>query len=75
MCYAAAWWARIDHIYYASTIVDALAYGDFDDESIFAAVQLPPAERALPEHELLRDGCSPCGRRSTTSRTGSTTDR
>ena len=59
MCYAAAWWARIDHIYYASTIVDALEYGDFDDESIYAAVRLPPAERALPEHELLRDEMLP----------------
>ena len=55
MCYAAAWWARIDPIYYASTIQDALDYGDFDDESIYEAVRQPPAERALPEHELLRD--------------------
>lgn len=55
MCYAAAWWARIDQIYFASTIRDALVYGDFDDEPIYAAVRLPPAERALPARELLRD--------------------
>lgn len=59
MCYAAAWWARIDHIYYASTIADALAYGDFDDETIYAAMGQPGPERALPEQELLRDEMIP----------------
>ena len=55
MCYAAAWWARVDVIYYAATIHDALEYGDFDDEPIYEAVRQAPADRALPARELLRD--------------------
>ena len=55
MCYAAAWWARIEAIYYASTIDDALEFGDFDDRPIFDDLALPGPERAVPAHELLRD--------------------
>ena len=55
MCYAAAWWARVETIYYSSTIRDALEYGAFDDESIYEAVTKPGAERAVPARELLRD--------------------
>jgi tRNA(Arg) A34 adenosine deaminase TadA len=55
MCYAAAWWARVEAIYYASTIRDALDYGDFDDMGIYHAVSLSGPDRALPARELLRD--------------------
>jgi tRNA(Arg) A34 adenosine deaminase TadA len=55
MCYAAAWWARIDEIYFASTIQDALEYGAFDDEAIYEAVTKPGPDRAVPARELLRD--------------------
>lgn len=55
MCYAAAWWARIDAIYYASTIQDALDYGAFDDKSIYEAITLPGPERACPARQLLRE--------------------
>ena len=55
MCYAAAWWARIEAIYYASTIQDALDFGAFDDKSIYEAVTQPGPERAVPARELLRD--------------------
>jgi tRNA(Arg) A34 adenosine deaminase TadA len=55
MCYAAAWWARLEAIYYSSTIRDALEYGDFDDEPIYEAIGRPGPERAVPAHELLRD--------------------
>jgi tRNA(Arg) A34 adenosine deaminase TadA len=55
MCYAAAWWARIDEIYFASTIKDALEYGAFDDEAIYDAVTKPGPDRAVPARELLRD--------------------
>lgn len=55
MCYAAAWWARVDAIYYAATIQDALHYGDFDDESIYQAIALPGPDRPVPARELLRD--------------------
>lgn len=55
MCYAAACWARIDHIYYASTYADAREYGDFDDDTIDHALTLPYAERSVPLYPLLRD--------------------
>jgi guanine deaminase len=55
MCYAASWWARVETIYYSSTIRDALEYGAFDDESIYEAVTKPGPERAVPARELLRD--------------------
>jgi len=55
MCYAAAWWARVDAIYYAATVQDALKYGDFDDESIYQAIAQPGPDRAVPARELLRD--------------------
>jgi tRNA(Arg) A34 adenosine deaminase TadA len=55
MCYAAAWWARIDAIYFSSTIRDALEFGAFDDEAIYEAITLPGPERQVPARELLRD--------------------
>lgn len=55
MCYAAAWWARVDAVFYAATIQDALDYGDFDDKPIYDAITLPGPERPLPARELLRD--------------------
>lgn len=55
MCYAAAWWARIEAIYYASTIDDAQEFGDFDDRPIYDAIALPGPDRQLPARELLRD--------------------
>ena len=55
MCYAAAWWARIEMIYFASTMSDCKKYGEFDDSQIFEALQIPAADRTLPCVELLRD--------------------
>ena len=54
MCYAAAWWARIDRIYYAATIQDAMEYGNFDDVSIYEAVAQPAADRVIPALEVDR---------------------
>jgi guanine deaminase len=54
MCYAAAWWARIEHIYYAAEMEDALTYGDFDDSRIYAQFPLPEVERQLANEPLLR---------------------
>lgn len=52
MCAAAAWWARIATIYYASTIDDALVYGGFDDSEIYAEIRRPVAERKLPTIQI-----------------------
>ncbi len=54
MCYAAAWWARVDGLYYASTVDDAMQFGDFDDAPICNALVLPVAQRPLVGKPLLR---------------------
>ena len=55
MCYAACWWARVDAIYYASTIRDAKDHGDFDDATMYEAMRVSIAERPLKGSELLRN--------------------
>jgi len=55
MCLAAAYWAGIRHIYYASTNADALEYGDFDDSMIYGEVRKPNAERMIPCQQMMRE--------------------
>jgi guanine deaminase len=55
MCYAACCWARVDAIYFASTIHDAKEFGDFDDVPIYEAMRLDIAQRPIKGIELLRD--------------------
>lgn len=53
MCYAAAYWARIRKVYFASRWGD---YADlFDDARIHADMAREPAERQLAPEPLLRD--------------------
>ena len=53
MCYAAAYWARIAKVYYASRWSD---YADlFDDARIHVDMARPAAERQLAPEPLLRD--------------------
>ncbi|GAB4458512.1 MAG: guanine deaminase [Armatimonadaceae bacterium] len=47
MCLAAAYWARLDAIFYAATQHDAAAAG-FDDAFLYREVSLPVGERSLP---------------------------
>jgi guanine deaminase len=47
MCLAAAYWARVDHIYYANTRADAAAIG-FDDAFFYGELGRAPGERSLP---------------------------
>jgi tRNA(Arg) A34 adenosine deaminase TadA len=54
MCLAAAYWARIPTLYYATTRVDAAAVG-FDDDFIYEQIPLPPEKRALVMRPLLRE--------------------
>ena len=55
MCYAACYWAKVEAIYYASTIQDAKEFGDFDDAPIVESMKVPIQERKLSGVELLRD--------------------
>lgn len=54
MCFAAAYWARIDAIYYAATSADA-AHAGFDDEVLYGELRKEAKMRALPETQLLRE--------------------
>jgi tRNA(Arg) A34 adenosine deaminase TadA len=54
MCMAAAYWAGIKRVVYASTNADALQYGDFDDSMIYGELRKPPGERSIPMRQMLR---------------------
>jgi tRNA(Arg) A34 adenosine deaminase TadA len=47
MCMAAAYWAGIEKVYYASTNADAFEYGDFDDTMIYGELRKPISERSI----------------------------
>jgi tRNA(Arg) A34 adenosine deaminase TadA len=55
MCAGAIFWARIDRVVYASTIADALVFGDFDDQPIYDDLTKPIAHRLVPAAQCLRD--------------------
>ena len=55
MCYCACWWARIEKIYYASTIQDAKKFGDFDDEPIVESFKINISKRSLSGEQILRE--------------------
>jgi guanine deaminase len=54
MCLGAAYWARVDALYFAASREDAQAIG-FDDARIYEELQRPVAERTLPTRQALRD--------------------
>ena len=54
MCLSAAYWARLDALWYAADAADAAGAG-FDDVFIREELQLAPAERRLPMRQALRD--------------------
>lgn len=54
MCAGAIFWARIDRVVYASTVDDALRYGQFDDEPIYEDLAKPIHERRVPAAQCLR---------------------
>ena len=55
MCMAAAYWAGIRMIHYASTNEDARHYGDFDDSMIYDELRKPPAARSIPMRQMMRE--------------------
>lgn len=53
MCYATAYWARIDRIYYAAAWTD---YADlFDDSNIYEDMKRPYAERSIPLSQMMQE--------------------
>lgn len=54
MCLAAAYWARLDAVYYAASAYDAAAAG-FDDVLIRDQILAAPAERRLVMQQAFRE--------------------
>jgi tRNA(Arg) A34 adenosine deaminase TadA len=54
MCLGAAYWARLDRVWFAADRRDAAAAG-FDDADLYAELALPLARRGLPMTQLLRE--------------------
>jgi guanine deaminase len=54
MCLAAAYWARIDAIYYGAGAADAARAG-FDDAFLYDELRKDPSARTLPATQLLGD--------------------
>ena len=52
MCLGAIYWARLQHIYYANTRVEAADIG-FDDDFIYKEIGLDPATRSIPAIRLV----------------------
>jgi guanine deaminase len=52
MCLAAAYWARLDAIYFGCCAADAARAG-FDDAFLYAELRKPIGERQLPAEQLL----------------------
>jgi tRNA(Arg) A34 adenosine deaminase TadA len=54
MCLAAAYWARLDAIYFGCSAADAARAG-FDDAFLYSEFRKDAAERKLPSTQLLGD--------------------
>lgn len=54
MCLSAAYWARVDRIFYASTREDAARH-QFDDDFIYREIPLPLDRRKIPMRQIARD--------------------
>jgi tRNA(Arg) A34 adenosine deaminase TadA len=54
MCLAAAYWARLDAVYYGASAADAARAG-FDDAFLYGEMRKDSAERKLPATQLLAD--------------------
>jgi tRNA(Arg) A34 adenosine deaminase TadA len=52
MCLAAAYWARIDAVYYGASAADAARAG-FDDAFLYSELRKDAAQRKLPAQQLL----------------------
>ena len=55
MCYGAIWWARIEKVYYATSIQDANTYGNFDDKPLSDSLKSNIADRQISGEQILCD--------------------
>ena len=55
MCLATSYWAGIERIFFASTVGDALEYGNFDDSFIYEQFALPADQRSIKQQQILRE--------------------
>lgn len=59
MCLSAAYWARVDKIYFAGSRVDAEQAG-FSDAFIYDELSKPVSERSIPIEQILdKEGVAP----------------
>ncbi len=54
MCLSAAYWAHLDHIFFAARVEDSLEYGDFQDVDILEELRKDPQERRIKFTEMMR---------------------
>lgn len=54
MCLGAIYWSRLERVFYGNSIQDATKVG-FDDEFIYEQLAKPIDQRAIPEHQMMRD--------------------
>lgn len=54
MCLSAAYWAHIDHIFYAARVEDSLKYGDFQDIDILDELRKDSKDRKIKFTEMMR---------------------
>ena len=54
MCLAAAYWAGLDGIFYASTADDAKRYGNVDNDFLYEQLSKQIQDRAISEQNFLR---------------------
>jgi tRNA(Arg) A34 adenosine deaminase TadA len=54
MCLSAAYWARLDAVYYGASAADAASAG-FDDAFLYAELRKDSNQRKLPSTQLLSD--------------------
>lgn len=55
MCMGAAYWARIQKVFYATTVADVKEYGNFDDGDFYRELSLAGHERDIPTLPFMRD--------------------
>jgi guanine deaminase len=60
MCLGAAYLAHIKEVYYASTVDDALQYGDFQDFDIYREFKIAPHERKIKTYNIMRQEAVDC---------------